>query len=491
MTPVLAVGAAGLRLEWPAAFAVAVAVAAITAELASRPLDRTLGASVAASRGVAIALGAATAVAIVRIATISVFMADASRTDFCVTPGDEFRTRHSCMSAYAESARFLHEGSHNIYDRELYILNGVPRELGPLRVDPFHYPPPFLLLPQAVRLIAPDFWDFRRVWFAMQALTLGAAVVGLAAWIGRGAGAYALLGGVLLLTLPQTLFTFQQGNFQMTAVALAVTALVLLVSGSPIVGGASLAYAALGKIFPGVLAVPLLAGRQWRAVAWLASMGMALLVLTVVTQGTQPMRAFASTALPEISDASAFPQTESPQQSQVNWSVYGQTVRLRQLGISWLTKPRGLMLMQVYGLAVIAFAIWAGWRRRFELARTEDRIALVLVALGLLGLAQFRSPFVAATYGSVTMLWTLAILAARASTGRDATVCFLALSGLAAAVWTVPSPGATPSVAWVWISGALVTICMAISVWAVIAGVRSTAVEPVAGRDMAPLLESR
>jgi hypothetical protein len=146
---------------------------------------------------------------------------------------------------------------------------------------------------------------------------------------------------------------------------------------------------------------------------------------------------------------------------------------LRQLGISWLTQPRGLMLTQVYGLAVITFAIWAGWRRRFDLACTEDRIALLLMALGLIGLAQFRSPFVAATYGSISILWTLAVFAARASTGRAATLWLLALFGLGAVIWAVPSPDQPPSVAWIWISGALVTICMAISAWAVVASVRS------------------
>ena len=60
----------------------------------------------------------------------------------------------------------------------------MARALGPLKVDPFHYPPPFLLLPQAIRALAPDFWDVRRIWFALQALVLFGTIVGLAGWIG-------------------------------------------------------------------------------------------------------------------------------------------------------------------------------------------------------------------------------------------------------------------------------------------------------------------
>jgi hypothetical protein len=194
LTPVLAVGVAGIGLARSPALIVGAVAAAVAAAVLSRSLERAL----------------VDAVSILRFGSVSIFMADVHRAGFSVSPQDPFRSRHSCLSAYAESARLLEERHHNIYDRRLYVQNATPREIGPLRVDPFHYPPPFLLLPQAVRWLAPDFWDFRRVWFAIQAVTLG---------------------GTLMLSLPHAAFTFQQGNFQITAMPLTVIAFVLLLSG--------------------------------------------------------------------------------------------------------------------------------------------------------------------------------------------------------------------------------------------------------------------
>ena len=475
LAPICAVAAGGLGLPVVPAIAAGALAALALALATARVLERRIGGELSRSRLLAAALVVCAAVAILRFGAFSIFMADAGRPQFSMAPQDDFRLHHSCMSAYAESARFLEEGGHNIYERALYRPGNVARQIGPLRVDPFHYPPPFLLLPQAIRIAASDFWDFRRIWFAIQAVTLASAVVGLAAWVGGAAGAVALLGGVLLLAFPHVAFTFQQGNFQITAVPLAAMAFVLLLTGARAVGGGLLAYAALAKIFPGVLLVPLLAGRRWRAAAWVAGMGTLMLAVTLATQGTRPMRDFVTTSLPEISSGAAFPQTESPQHSRVNFSAYGQTVRLRQLGVSWLTQPRGLMLTQLYGLLVVAFAAWAGWRRRFDLSRSDERVQLLLLTLGLLGLASFRSPFVGGVYGCISTLWTMGLLAAAARTPRGAAAWLAGAVALGTAIWFVPSPAAPPSIAWLWISGALVAICMGVSAAAVVVAVRAGA----------------
>ena len=473
LAPICAVAAGGLGLSVALAIVAGALAAAAMSVAAARVLDRRIGGELSRSKVLAAALVICAAVAIARFGTFSIFIADASRPQFSIDPRDDFRLHHSCMSAYAESARFLAEGGHNLYERALYRPGNVARQIGPLRVDAFHYPPPFLLLPQALRAVAPDFWDFRRLWFALQALALAVPLVGLAAWIGGRAGAIALLGGVLLLAFPHVAFTFQQGNFQITAVPLAATAFVLLLTGARAAGGGLLAYAALAKIFPGVLLVPLLTGRRWRASAWVAGMGVLVLALTLATQGTRPVRDFVSTSLPEISSGAAFPQTESPQHSRVNFSAYGQTVRLRQLGVSWLTQPRGLMLTQLYGLLVVAFAAWAGWRRRFDLGRREERVHLLLLTLGLLGLASFRSPFVGGVYGAISTLWVMGLLAAAARTGRGAAAWLGAAVALGGIIWLVPSPAAPPSIAWVWISGAMVAVCMGVSAAAVVVSVRA------------------
>ena len=60
-------------------------------------------------------------------------------------PGDRFRVEHCCLTAYGEAARVAVEGG-DVYDREFYWPGGVRRRIGPLTVDPYHYPPPFLLV---------------------------------------------------------------------------------------------------------------------------------------------------------------------------------------------------------------------------------------------------------------------------------------------------------------------------------------------------------
>jgi alpha-1,2-mannosyltransferase len=471
LTPVLAVGAGGLGLSVVPALVAGVVLAALAATAASRVMAARLRTPVPPMIVAALVLAAA--VAILRFGALSVYMADVGRPQFSVEPDDNFRRSHSCVSAYAESARFLAEGGHNIYERHLYRPGTVARQLGPLQVDPFHYPPSFLLVPLAVRIVAPDFWEFRRVWFAFQALTLAGAVIGVAAWIGGLAGTVALLGGILLMAFPQAAHTFQQGNFQATAIPLAAIAFVLLTTGFHRTGGAVLAYASLAKIFPGVLVVPLIAARQWRPAAWVAGCGAAVLALTLVVQGDRPLRDFVSTSLPELSSGAAFPQTERRQFSRINFSAYGQTVRARHLGADWLTQPRGLAAVQVYGLLVVALAVWAGWKRRFDPALASERILVVQLALALLSLASFRSPFVGAGYGVLATLWLMGLLAAGASTLTRSVAWLAALCALASASWIIPSPGPMAAPMWLWVSGALVFAAMAVNVWAVVDVARS------------------
>ena len=473
LTPILGVGAAGLGLPASAAIVAGLIGAAGIAVPGSRRLAAALHDGSRVPKALAAALILVTLVSIAQFAALSVFIADVNRPAFSVEPHDSFRVPHSCMSAYAEAARFTGEGDHNIYERNLYMPGGKRRSIGPLIVDAYHYPPPFLLLPQAIRVAAPEFFDFRRVWFAVQALTFAFAVAGFAGWIGGRRGRLTLLGGMVLLALPHVPATLQQGNFQVTAAPLAVAGFILLVCRHHAVGAGVLAYAALAKIFPGILILPLLGARKWRATTWVAAMGVALVVLTVAVQGLRPMRDFVGTSLPEISTGAAFPQTESPQHARVNFSAYGQTVRLRVLGASWLTQPRGLMVAQVYGIAVVLLAGWAGWRMRFDTDDATQRAALAQAAVALVSLASFRSPFVGAVYGGVSTLWVMAFLAATASPA-GARVWIIGQVVLGMLIWELPSPAKPTSQPWVWISGALMLACMAINAWAVIAAVQSS-----------------
>ena len=466
LIPVLAVGARGLGLTPVPAGVAGVIGAALLAWSAAGRIAARIDTAERLPRVYYAALAIAAIIAIGRIASVSVYMADVRYIEYSVDPDDDFRRIHSCASAYAESARLVAQGEPDIYHRDHYRPGGKERAIGPLRVDPFHYPPPFLLLPQAVRQVAPHFWDFRRVWFALQALVLGASVIGIAAWIGSRAGAIAMLGGAVLLALPHGVATFQQGNFQITAVPLAVVAFVLLMIGRFAFGGALLAWAALAKIFPGILVIPLITGRRWRPVAWVAAMGALLLVLSLFTQGATVFRAFVHTSLPEISSGAAFPQTESPLYSRVNWSAYGQTVRARQLGASWFTQRRGLLAAEFYGLAVVILAVWAGWRARLDLATVDGRLRLAMLAVAIVSLASLRSPFVGALYGLIATLWLMALLAARSSRRIPHWIAGIVILGLITLL--IPAPGQPASTTWLIVSGLLVFVCMALNAWAVV-----------------------
>jgi hypothetical protein len=344
--------------------------------------------------------------------------------------------------------------------------------VGPLKVDAYHYPPPFLLVPRAFRLITTDFFRMRELWFAMQALVLGSTVVGLALWIGGLAGAWALLTGVALLAVPIVLFALQIGNFQTTAVSIAVVSVILLLTGRFKSGSLLLAYVAVSKIFPGILIVYLAAARRWRALAWVAGSGVALLLLTLAVFGPRPFLDFVGHELPGITSGAAFPQSERPSVAGANQSIYGLTVRLRMLGVRNLDQHTGLQVASVYGLLIVGLASVTGWRGRRELATSDGRAELVVTVLALLSLASFRSPFVGGGYGLVSTFWTLAMMTAAARKPSARLLWMLAFVILAEGNGLTPSaaPGNAPTTFWLAVSAALFSFAVVIDTWAVARG---------------------
>jgi len=469
LTPVMAVGLTGAGLSHVPAIVIGLVLAAAIAWWASGPLTATLSPLLAGRRALTIAVVLVAAVAIVQIARESVFMADSTQPAYSVMPGDPWRVEHSCMSAYFEAARFAQASTENLYDSTLY----QPRHIGLLKVDSYHYPPPFLLLPQALRLVTTDFLQLRALWFAIQTLVFAGAVAALAVWIGERIGAFALLGGLFVLTTPTVLYSLQMGNFQTTAVALGAVALVLLVTQRIKTGAPILAYVALSKIFPGLLVVYLLLARRWRAVAWTAAFGVALIVLTVLVLGPQPFADFVHHELPAISDGRAFPQSERPNVAASNTSIYGLTVRLRFLGASWLDQPMGLKVASVYGLIVLALAALAGWKGRIDLSTPTGRMLLVQTALALMSLASFRSPFVGGPYGLVASLWLLTLLAAASRNRQSAVLWSLAFVACAVANRLTPSPHSPPTTFWLAVSGGIFVFALAVNTWCVVRLIRS------------------
>jgi hypothetical protein len=469
LTPVIAVGLRGVGLSHVAAILIGLALAAAIGQWASGALAATLSSALAGRRTLTIAVMLVAAVAIVQIARQSVFMADSTKPAYSVIPGDPWRVEHSCMSAYVEAARFSEAGTEDVYDQTLY----QPRHIGSLKVDSYHYPPPFLLVPRALRLVTADFFQLRALWFAIQTLVFAGSVAALAVWIGGTIGGFALLGGLVALMTPTVLFSLQMGNFQTTAVALGAVALVLLATQRIKTGAPILAYVALSKIFPGVLVVYLLLARRWRAVAWTAASGVALLALTVAVLGTGPIADFVHHELPAISDGRAFPQSERPNVAASNQSIYGLTVRLRFLGGSWLDQPIGLKVASVYGLIVLALAALAGWKGRIDLSNPAGRVLLMQTGLALMSLASFRSPFVGGAYGLVATLWLLTLLAAGSRNRQSAVLWSLAFVACAVGNRLTPSPGYPATTFWLAASGGILVFALGVNTWAVLHSILS------------------
>jgi alpha-1,2-mannosyltransferase len=483
LAPVLVVGLLSVGLTQVAAIVIGLALAVAIGRWASGPLAALLSPALAGRRVLTIAVLIVAAVAIVQIARESVFMADSTKPAYSLIPDDPWRVEHSCMSAYFEAARFAGVGTDNLYDRSIY----QPRHIGALKVDSYHYPPPFLLLPTALRFVTTDFFQFRALWFAVQTLVFAGAVMGLAVWIGETIGAYALLGGLVVLITPTLLYSLQMGNFQTTAMALGAVALVLLLTRWVRTGAPILAYVALSKIFPGLLLVYLLLARRWRAAAWTAAAGVLLLALTLAVLGPRPFSNFLHYELPAISDGQAFPQSERANIVVSNQSMYGLTVRMRFLGASGLDQPLGLKLTSLYGLIVLALAAVAGWKGKIDLSSPAGRMSLVQTGLALMSLASFRSPFVGGTYGLVATLWLLALLAA-GSRNRQATVLWsLAFVACAVINRLAPSPSYPPTTFWLAASGGILVFALGVSTWCVMrlvlsrpAGSQATGLEPAA-----------
>ena len=500
LTPVLTTGLAGLGVPIVPAVAIAVLSAGAAAAWGvwiRRGADWILDALLAGPRIWLVVMFAAAIVACASYGRLTVFMIDSSRVNCSYVPSEPFRSGHSCYSAYAEGARFAAAGGGiNIYETALYTPAGPPgaRRLigGNLRVDSYHYPPPFLLAPGALRLVAPEFAASRAIWFMLQSLLIAAALVMVSRWIGGVPGAWAAAAGWLVLASPAVMLTLQQGNFQITVFSLALIAFVLIARGRELSGGVLLAYATVAKIVPGVLVLFLLTTRRWRAVAYIAAFSLILCGLTIAAFGWKPISDFVWYELPKISSGEAFPQTETPGTVLMNVSVYGETVRMRRLftswfGLDWFGPGVGRAIAGIYGLIVVLLAAVAGWVvwKRGWLAgigsatpRPETRLRMAQVVLALLSLTAFRSPFVGFFYGFIGTQWLLTLLAAEASTTMARAVWLVGFGVLAAANVLTPSPPAPqslipPPLMWVVATSLIFSTALLLNLGVAAIGLRS------------------
>jgi alpha-1,2-mannosyltransferase len=448
--PPLTVGALGLGLPLPFAILAVIGLGLIAC------FSRAPAISLADARRHPVAaavLAVAFAIAVTFSIRTSLYEYDPDAVRFSVAPGDKFREEHLCMTAYAEAARFAAVPETNVYARELYRPAEVPRRIGRFTVDYYHYPPPFLLLPTAVRLVAPDFYDFRRVWFAMQVTAVVGLWLTLAWWIGGPTGRRFGYGGIVLMAMPVTWASLQVGNIQTTVAAAALVGAMAVASGRVPFGTALLAAAALGKIFPGVLLAHVLAWWRPKVAAWALAWGIGITLLTAATFGTGIFGEFAFGELPRMLSGESFSQTEFPWSAPVNQSIYGFTVKLRWLGLTFLDREAGKAITRVLVILLGVAVLVVGWRvaRTADISSNDHRLGLALICFGFLNLASLISPFVGGAYGAVFTIW-LALLVGISTVppgARRAVLGAAALLFIANGLTASPRQGVVPSTAMI------------------------------------------
>jgi hypothetical protein len=277
--------------------------------------------------------------------------------------------------------------------------------LGRFGIDVYEDPPPFLLLPRALRQVVPGFLAFRLLWFVLGGVVVALAMVLVARALSPPAARRALLLAPLVWASLPTLSALQKGNVQLVIVALAMLAMLLFERRRFAAGGALLAFATVSKLFPGLLLVYLIARRQWRAVAWTAAMGALLVVLSVADLGTRQYLAFAH-HLPGLLGGEAFPAFRNPSAMAINFSIPGLVFKLKLLGLGGLSFGASKIVGWLYTLVVLAVVLAIGRRPWPDDRKPELWLAILI-------LATLRSPFLPQAYAAFPPLWLLTLLAAR------------------------------------------------------------------------------
>jgi hypothetical protein len=400
-------------------------------------------------------LGVLAVLALVQVGRMSVFMADPTQRWGSLAPPVDFMARHSCLTSYVHGAELARRGDANIYDDRYGFdeSSKAPQlpaaiDIGPLTMDTYEYPPQFLPLPRLLLAISRDFMAIRALWFLLTAATFAGVTVALTRWLGGDVERRARLLALAVWMSPPLLITAYFGNFQLIAMGLSALAMLAIFTGRTRSGAALLAFLIGAKIFPGILAVYLLAARRFAAAAWTAAFGVVYALVALALFGTRPFVDFFVYHLPRIASGETFAFLVEPRPSMSNLGVFGVPFKLRLLGWAGSEADAWALARQLswgYTLVLVGLAVWAGWRHKTPEGGRAGA-ALLGVWFGLLALGSLRSPY-APPEALIPLVWALSLRAAAAERRREV--------GLAAALWLaimivipVPSPvGAAISLA--------------------------------------------
>lgn len=252
----------------------------------------------------------------------------------------------------------------NIYDEyKLYSLPTQdpdaprkPHTIGPFNIDAYEYPPPFLLLPRTLAIIAPQFLNFRMLWFGLYGSVVLIGLLAVTRMFDPVIGTRAVLLLPLVLCAEVTIGTLQIGNIQAAVIAIAMLAMVLFTRGKYAAGGALLAFVTVSKLFPGRLIVYLVARREWRAVASTVGVCAAQVGISLLDTGSAPYHAFFY-QLPKLLSGEAFPVFRRPGGVATNLSVPGLFFKLKLFGLSNGSFELMKIVGSIYTLIVLAVTV--------------------------------------------------------------------------------------------------------------------------------------
>ena len=374
----------------------------------------------ACSRELKIVSGLATVIAFILLARLTVFIVDPSQVAYSVVPSSTWEVQHSCLSAYSVSGDAA-ASVPDVYDNSLYSMPdddpGKPRKakmLGFFKIDVYEYPPPFLLAPRVLALLVYDFPHLRMLWFGLSGAVALLSVVVVARFLSVAVGTRLLLLTPLSWVALAMISTLQKGNAQLPVLAAAMIAMVLFEKRQDAAGGFLLAFVTMSKLYPGMLAVYLLAQRRWRPLAWTAAAGVVILGVSLLDTGLAPYRAFLR-HLPGILSGEAFPAFRNPAAMGLNLSIPGLVFKLKLFGVPGMSFPAAKIVGWVYTVIVVAVTVMIA--RRF--ASDDDKPS---IWCAILVLSTLRSPFLPIVYGTIPVLGLLCLLAARRAFDRRALV---------------------------------------------------------------------
>ena len=469
---------AGLRDSMPlAAIAGVVAAALATWWLRRRPEARAFASVPGWAQRLFIA-GAA--LLLLQLLPLTAFIIDPNIAVWSADPVRPWQSRHSCVSCYWVAAERA-TTEPDLYAETVYrpvvqpLVERRPN-LGPFFVDVFEYPPTFLPLPRLIAAATPDFWGFRRLWFA---LNLGAVIAGLvliARHLDRSLDTHTVWLTPWVLLAPSVIGTLQAGNVQLLFLVQSAAAILLFERRRHAVGGLLLAYAIVSKLYPGVLVLYLLLRRDWRAVGWTAAAALALSLVTLADLGWTPFAAFLD-HLPKILSGEAFPGLSRPPALAINQSIPGLVFKLGLFGVPNMGFAAARVVGWIYTAILVAAIVWF-------VRRQSDRRLDPLVWIAVLILATLRSPFLPG-YGAFPSLWLAVLIAGVAWPRRS-------LRQAAIAAWIVLAAGlgqsfvAPPVNALATFTQTIAALVVVFAILPRLATARKTAPAPLAATNPLP-----